>query len=162
MASPNSLALGPHLLKPRTSASAGIPYIVPDSDDSVELVDSGNGQYSVSLQVDDRGVFGAMVFLWGRGSRCGLSGGKSQPPFVKYIIKSCTDCVSPYITFDTQNELQIIVSRAGDRGVTMYPFSLWVDGGKLYNGTQVDAEHAYNCWGWPTSECPFSFMVSTL
>lgn len=57
------------------------------------------------------------------------------------------------------DELLIMINRSGDRGRAMYPLDVSVDGGALYDGQPADAQSVYHCWGWPMSECPFSFMV---
>ncbi|KAF8603165.1 hypothetical protein BDV93DRAFT_173986 [Ceratobasidium sp. AG-I] len=57
--------------------------------------------------------------------------------------------------------LDIVIFRSGDRGFTMYPLSIWVDGGVLYDGQRADdAQYEYHCWGWYQTQCSFSNMYS--
>ncbi|QRW05807.1 hypothetical protein RhiLY_04806 [Ceratobasidium sp. AG-Ba] len=104
-----------------------------------------DGRYSATLKMDEPVGSEFVIFLADSGERCGQGG-------------SCTSLI---LWFDS-SLLEIQVSRAGDRGWNMYPLSMWVDGGALFDGTPADSQATeYNCWGWPTDECPFSYMYST-
>lgn len=65
-----------YLLTCCTSANQGVPRVASNSDNLVELTSLGNGQYSAPLHLDERGVFGASVFLEDGGSRCDFIGGE--------------------------------------------------------------------------------------
>ncbi|KAG8736130.1 hypothetical protein FRC10_009662 [Ceratobasidium sp. 414] len=129
-----------------TCAGLGKPKVVTPADGrAAELTSLGNGRYSVALGLNEWGGQGVNVFLEDDGALCGPYG----------------VCATVFVTFDPTT-LTLVVERSGDRGLTMYPFSFWTDGGELFDGTPADSQaHKYNCWGWPVSDCRFSSMYPT-
>ncbi|QRV84231.1 hypothetical protein RhiJN_12247 [Ceratobasidium sp. AG-Ba] len=113
-------------------ANIGIPFLgyLPD-----QLTPLGDHQYMASLEArskEDR----TAVFLADDGRRCGHFG----------------NCVYIPIFYDA-NSIRVQVSK---RGSTMYPFSIWMDGGRQSSGAPADSQAVkYNCWGRSVTECPF-------
>ncbi|QRV94376.1 hypothetical protein RhiJN_22394 [Ceratobasidium sp. AG-Ba] len=103
-----------------------------------ELVPVGEARYTASLSSNNlEGM--AFAFLADSGERCGNSG----------------KCVYVTMFYDTTG-IRVQVLRVGTE---MYPFSLWVDGGRQPDGVPADSQmNKYNCWGWAKSECPFMFV----
>ncbi|QRW12861.1 hypothetical protein RhiLY_11860 [Ceratobasidium sp. AG-Ba] len=113
-------------------ANLGIPQLYDLFSDSSSLIPLNDHQFTVSLTpvIGLRG--GAYVFLADNGERCG--------EFGYYDVNG-------------------MAIRAFKRGTTMYPFSVWADGGRHPNGAPADSQTSkYNCWGWSESECPFMFI----
>ncbi|KAG9092833.1 hypothetical protein FS749_015406, partial [Ceratobasidium sp. UAMH 11750] len=134
------------LIDSGTCADMGKPKVVIASDGRVmELESLGSNRYNVAFGLNEWGAQAVSVFLEDDGERCG----------------SQATCATIFITSDPTT-LTLAVMRSGDRGVTMYPFSFWTDGGELLDGTPADSEaHKYNCWGWPARDCPFSSTYPT-
>ncbi|QRV79733.1 hypothetical protein RhiJN_07748 [Ceratobasidium sp. AG-Ba] len=118
-------------------ANLGVPKLEftgprPWSD---ELIPLGDHQYTVSLPSNTKEGM-AYAFFVDNGEKCG------------YFAA----CILVTMFYDTKGA-RIQILRLGSE---MYPFSLWVDGGRQPNGALADSQmNKYNCWGWSESECPF-------
>ncbi|QRV98302.1 alphaherpesvirus glycoprotein E domain protein [Ceratobasidium sp. AG-Ba] len=113
-------------------ANIGVPFLgyLPD-----QFTSLGGHQYMASLAArskEDR----TAVFLADDGRRCGHFG----------------NCVYIPIFYDA-NSIRVQVAK---RGSTMYPFSIWMDGGRQSSGAPADSQAVkYKCWGRSITECPF-------
>ncbi|QRV98304.1 hypothetical protein RhiJN_26323 [Ceratobasidium sp. AG-Ba] len=123
--------------------SLGVPTLIDHSNDfsTYELTPLGEHQYTVSLTAKSE-QDQAVTFLTDHGVRCRALG----------------SCVYIEMSYGADGmKIRILRVRRN-----MYPFSIWMDGGRQPNGAPADSQtRQYNCWGWSQSECPFMLMDLT-
>ncbi|QRW12859.1 hypothetical protein RhiLY_11858 [Ceratobasidium sp. AG-Ba] len=124
-------------------ASLGIPSLTDFSNDfsAYELAPLGDHQFTASLTAKSE-QDQAFAFMVDGGERCG----------------ALKDCLYMLMSYGADG-MKIQVIRVGNR---MYPFSIWMDGGRQPNGALADSQTSkYNCWGWSESECPLMLLSIT-
>ncbi|QRV98305.1 hypothetical protein RhiJN_26324 [Ceratobasidium sp. AG-Ba] len=94
-----------------------------------QLTSLDNYRYTASL-TPKSGQDWASVFLADNGERCGTLG---------------------LLNYDADG-IEAQIFRGGSM---MYPFSIWMDGGRQANGAPADSRtEKYDCWGWFELDCP--------
>ncbi|KAF8689805.1 hypothetical protein RHS03_09025, partial [Rhizoctonia solani] len=109
-----------------------------------DLVPIGDGRFEIGLKADPQNsVFGLIVSLRDEGVRCGS--------------EDYASCTAIDIGFGATSELIMNVLMAGDYSKDMYPFSIWLEDGTVWNAQPASSPEAmYNCWGWTDAECPYA------
>ncbi|CAE6464490.1 unnamed protein product [Rhizoctonia solani] len=112
------------------------------------LVPAGGGRFEIELKAEPKTkVFGLGVSLKDDGVRCGS--------------EEAASCVSIDIGFGETSELVVNVLKAGDYGIAMYPFSIWLEDGVTWDARHVNSpKEMYHCWGWSDAECPYAFKAN--
>ncbi|CUA71353.1 hypothetical protein RSOLAG22IIIB_04566 [Rhizoctonia solani] len=124
------------------------PSILLERGDLGDLVAIGKGRFAIELRTElSTGIFGLVLSLKDDGVRCGNDDSAA--------------CTAVELSFDLTSGVSAHVLRAGDYGVNMYPFNVWLEDGVTWGAQLANSpEEAYHCWGWSEEECPYAFADS--
>ncbi|CAE6489051.1 unnamed protein product [Rhizoctonia solani] len=65
------------------------------------------------------------------------------------------------LSFGLTSGVSASVLGAGDYGVNMYPFSIWLEDGVTWGAQLANSpEEMYHCWGWSQEECLYASVNS--
>ncbi|KAG8700777.1 hypothetical protein FRC11_012677, partial [Ceratobasidium sp. 423] len=121
------------------------PRLLLERGELGDLVAIGTGRFAIEMKTElSTEVFGLVLSLKDDGVRCGNG----------YTAA----CTSVELSFGVVSGVTASVLRAGDYGVDMYPFSMWMEDGVTWGAQLANStEQMYNCWGWSQEECPYAF-----